>query len=232
MTPVHSVLARSSSERSEIAEAIAERLHGAMALLGVLFALVVVGDTLVRAQSPWDTVFFIAGWVIWLVFVVEFTARAVVAPSTGAFLKRNWWQLLFLLLPFLGFLRIISAIRVARVGRVVSSAIRTGRSATARMRSRLGWLIALTLIVILAGGEILYEFAGFTSFGDALHAAAYGAITGEPVGRNNPTAQVVEIALAVYSVVVFAALAGILGAYFLGRGEEERESTFREAGRD
>jgi voltage-gated potassium channel len=74
---------------------------------------------------------------------------------------------------------------------------------------------SLTAIVILATAQLLYEFADFPSFGEALHAAAYGAITGEPVGSDELVASVIELLLAAYSVVVFASLAGILGAFFL-----------------
>lgn len=186
-----------------------------MSALGILFVLVVLGDSLVRAQSPWDAIFAAAGWLIWGVFVAEFAARLLIAPSKGRFLRRNWWQALFLVLPFLRFVRLVAAARVTRVGRVLSSAISGGRTAGEALRSRLGWLVSLTVIVILAASQLLYELAGFERYGEALHRAAYGAITGEPVGRDGAAAQIIEIALAVYSVVVFASLAGILGAYFL-----------------
>ncbi len=214
------VLKRSAEEREWLAEFVEERLSPAMTVLGIVFALVVVGDTLIGDESPWSGIFDVAGWLIWAAFVGEFIVRLVIAPSTGQFLKTNWWQLIFLALPFLRFVRLIQLARLGRAGRVLSSAIRTGRSAGAKLRSRLGWLLSLTLIVILASSQLLYEFGGFPSFGEAIHDAALATITGEPFARDSGVADIIEIVLAAYSVVVFASLAGAIGAFFF----EERRS--------
>ena len=158
----------------------------------------------------------VAGWLLWAVFVAEFVARLVVAPDTAAFLKRNWWQVIFLALPFLRVFRLIRAVRVLRTGRVLSSAVRTARSARQELRSRIGWLASVTAIAILGSSQLLYEFGDYDRYGDALHGAALATITGEPLARPQPFANLLEVLLATYSVVVFAALAGALGAFFLG----------------
>ncbi len=122
---------------------------------------------------------------------------------------------MFLVLPFLRFARVLARLRVGRMGRVVSSAIRSSRSARAVLSSRLGWLAAVTAIIVLSAAQLLYEFAGFNRYGDALHAAALATIVGEPAGRASGAARVLDVVLALYSVIVFAALAGTLGAFFL-----------------
>jgi len=99
----------------------------------------------------------VASWIVWGVFVLEFVLRAVIAPSTSDFLRRNWWQLVFLALPFFRFVRILARLRLARLGRVVSSAVRSTRTATARLSGRLGWLSAVTAIVVLSASQLLYE---------------------------------------------------------------------------
>jgi voltage-gated potassium channel len=147
--------------------------------------------------------------------VAEFAARLVVAPDTGRFLRRNWWQLIFLVLPTLRVLRLVRTVRLLRTGRVLSSAVRTSRSARGLLGSRVGWLGAVTLIVVLSTSQLLYGFAGYDRYADALHDAALGTMTGEPLGADGGFAAVTEVVLAAYSVVVFATLAGSLGAYFL-----------------
>ncbi len=79
----------------------------------------------------------------------------------------------------------------------------------------MAWVLSLTVIVVLAASEILVEFGQYASFGDALHRAALAAITGEPLGADNVAGKLVEIFLGLYSVAVFASLAGVLGAFFL-----------------
>ncbi len=214
-SPGASLLARDPAERERLARELAERLDGPITALGVIFLLVVLADSLAEPTGGLAVALDIAGWVIWAAFALEFVLRAVVAPSTGAFLRRNWWQLIFLALPFLRFTRILARLRLARLGRVVSSAVRTSRTAGARLSSRLGWLSALTAIVILSSSQVLYQFAAYDRYGDALHEAALATITGEPLGSESGLARLLEVGLALYSVVVFAALAGVLGAYFL-----------------
>lgn len=182
-----------------------------------MFVLVVIGESLATSGTTLSLGLTVTGWLIWLIFVAEFVARLVVAPKTGEFLKRNWWQVVFLVLPFLRIFRLIRAIRVLRTGRVLSSAVRSSRSARRVLGSRVGWLAVVSAITALGSSQLLYEFEVFDRYGDALHAAALATITGEPIAQPDGFAKVLDVALATYSVVVFAALAATLGAYFLER---------------
>jgi hypothetical protein len=58
--------------------------------------------------------------VIALAFLVEFVARAVVAPETWPFLRKHWWEVGLIALPFLRCLRVL---RAGRAGRGVASAV-------------------------------------------------------------------------------------------------------------
>lgn len=212
------VLQRTAAERERLSEVIADRLDGPMTALGIVFVLLVVAETVVRPQGALGTAFAVASWVLWAAFVAEFVVRMVVAPSTSRFFRRNWWQLVFLLLPFLRFFRILSRLRLralTRAGRVVSSTVRGTRLAARELTGRVAWLAAVTVIVVLASSQLLFEFAGYDDYALALHDAAHATIVGDPLAATGVVARVVEIVLSIYSVVVFAALAGMLGAYFL-----------------
>lgn len=221
VTQRRDILNRPPTEREHVAEDIAERLDAVMTALGIIFLLVVLGETLTADDEPLGRALFLAGWIIWGLFVAEFAARLVIAPSKPRFLAKNWWQVLFLVLPFLRFLRLLRLFRVARGGRVVSSAVRVGRSAAAKLVGRVGWLAAITTIVILAASQLLFEFAGYDSYPDAFHDAAYSAVSGQPIGVDHALAQVLELVLALYAVIVFAFLAGTLGAYLLERDRDK-----------
>lgn len=200
--------------RERWADAIAARLDRPMAALGLLFLFVVLGQTVSSSASLQRSLAAVA-WLLWAVFVAEFALRWYVAPARLRFLKRNWWQLLFLAVPFLRFLRLVALLRVARAGRVVSSAVRSSRSAGRLLGSRLSWVAAVSAIVVLASSQLLYAFGLYDQYGDALHAAALATVSGQPLGLEAGLAKVLEVLLAMYSVVVFAAVAGTLGAYFL-----------------
>jgi voltage-gated potassium channel len=69
---------------------------------------------------------------------------------------------------------------------------------------------------------LLYVSGSYERYGDALHAAAMSTITGNELTATDGFARLLEVVLAVYSVAVFATLAGAVGAFFLrGSGAEE-----------
>ncbi|WP_299954650.1 hypothetical protein [uncultured Modestobacter sp.] len=201
-------------------EGLARRLDRPMGVLGLVFVLVVLGQSL--AREPWlVTSLTVAGWVCWAVFVAEFAVRAYRAPSQRRFWGRNWWQLLFLALPFLRFARALTLLRTARIGGVLSAAVRGSRSAGRLLSSRIGWLTAVSGVVVLGSSQLLYVVGAYDTYGPALHGAALATVTGEPLATDHGLARFLEVALAVWSVAVFATLAGALGAYFLERRSAE-----------
>lgn len=202
------------SVRERWADEILDRLSPIMGVLGIAFVLLVLGEQLAR-PGPLSVALAVLSWLLWAVFAVEFGARLVVTPDTGAFLRRNWWQVVFLVLPFLRLLRLLRVARLTRSGRVLSGAVRGSRSAQAVLGSRLAGLGAVVAITVLGSSQLLYEFSDYPSYADALHSAALGAITGEPLAKADGFAKVTEVVLAAFSVVVFGALAGLLGAFFL-----------------
>ena len=211
---------RPPADPSVETEGLATKLDRPMGALGLVFVLIVLGQAL--AREPWlVTTLSVLGWICWAVFVSEFVFRAVRAPSQRRFWLRNWWQLIFLALPFLRFARALTLLRTARVGGVLSAAIRGSRSAGRLLTNRIGWLAAVTGVVVLASSQLLYVVGAYDTYGPALHDAAMATVTGALLDTDHGLARFLEVALAVYSVAVFATLAGALGAFFLeGRRAE------------
>lgn len=87
------------------------------------------------------------------------------------------------------------------------------------------WLLAVTAIVILAASQLLYIFADYPSCFDALYEAALATITGAGFSSDTGFARILHVVVAIFSVVVFATLAGTLCAYFLRR-EPKPEKVF------
>lgn len=195
---------------------LAERLDPYMTGLGLLWLALwtiepLVGETN-RAQA---SMMELAQNAIWVVFVVEFATRLVVAPRKSEFLKRQWWELIILLLPVLRFLRIVRLLRVARAGRAVTSAVGAARSAERRLANRLATLAVVTGIIIVVSGRLLYDFGEVKPYGHAMRTATLSAIHGDQIAEPTGVADAIEIILIVYSVLVVATLAGSLGAFFV-----------------
>lgn len=212
---------RDRDEQDDLAERIADRLDLPITAAGVVFLLLVLAETISAPEGAVGTAFSVTSWVLWVLFLGEFVLRLVVAPSTTTFLKRNWWQVLFLAVPALRFVRALRVLRAARVGRVLSSAVRSSRSAGRKLSSRLGALGVLTIVVILASSQLLFELGDYESYGDALDDAALATISGEPFFPEHPALRVVQVVVVAYSVVVFAALAGTVGAFLLERKDDD-----------
>jgi voltage-gated potassium channel len=194
---------------------VADALDVPVTVAGFVFMMVVLADTATAPGTTLSDVWTVAGWALWLLFVLEFVARLVMARSTAGFLRRNWWQVVFLAVPFLRFLRGFT--RTSRFARLGSTTVRSTRTAAARLRSRLAWLAALTVSVVLLGTNLLFELGEVPTMADALHRAALAAVAGEPIPEAAGWARLVEIGLLLWSAVGFATLAGTAGAYFLER---------------
>ena len=217
------IAANNAGEKLRAAEALAARLDRPMGFLGIVFLFVVLGQVLIT-EPRWSSAFAVAGWVFWGLFVAEFLLRAYIAGFQAEFWRRNWWQVVFLLIPFLRFFRALQALRLirlarlgrlARVGGILSAGVRGSRSAKRLLSSRLGWLGAITAVVILAASQMLFAAGSHSDYSTALYEAALATITGNGISTLDPFSRILQVILAIYSVVVFATLAGSLGAYFL-----------------
>lgn len=211
------------------AEAFARRLDRPMGILGLLFLFVVLGQ-LLATDALLATVLAVLGWLFWAVFVVEFAARAWLAGFQRRFWKKNWWQVIFLLVPFLRFFRALQALRflrvsrVARLGGVLTAGFRGSRSAGRLLSNRIGLLTAVTAIVILVASQLLFITEAYDSYVDALYETALIAISGTPLSVDTGFSRLLEVVLSIYSVAVFATLAGALGAFFLRDESADVES--------
>ncbi|HYI33287.1 MAG TPA: hypothetical protein VEX88_07495 [Glaciibacter sp.] len=129
------------------AESLARSLDIPMGILGVLFLFLVLAQVLVTDEDT-SRVLTVAGWGFWAIFVVEFFLRACIARFRPAFWKRNWWQVVFLLVPFLRFFRALGALRwidfagLGRAGSLTSAGVRATRST--------GRLLATRAAIVLA----------------------------------------------------------------------------------
>jgi hypothetical protein len=133
-----------------------------------------------------------------------FILRMVIAQSTKTFLRRNWWQVLSLAVPFLRFLR--ACTRTAQFARAMSGSVRGARTATRTLTTRVARLVGLTIGVIVAGTQLLYEFGPTTSYAEALHDTTLASIAGEPIDADSPMPDVLKVGLAVYATIFFAGL--------------------------
>jgi voltage-gated potassium channel len=221
--------------RERLAALVECRLDVPMAVLAVVWAALVAYELI----APRDQLGALTtvGNVIWAIFGVELLAKLVVSGHPWRFLRRHWPSVLFLILPILRVLRVARAVRAVRVlpaARVVGSSYRAVGTAKGLLTGRLQFLAVATAIVVFGGGQLLFvvergRAGAFTALGDALWWAANLAIASnlvyEPVTL---VGRLLAIVLSTYAIVVFASLAGTLGAFFV-ESRQERAAMEEEA---
>lgn len=205
-----------------------------MVILGAVWLALLLVELVGHATSATD----LAGTVIWLIFVIEYTFRFAIAPRKGLFLRRNWVTALSLALPALRVLRIARivrllragrAVRAVRVARILTSFNRGMRALGSTMQSRgFPYAAALTMVVLLLGGAGMYTFErdvgnaeGFRSFGAALWWTAMLLTTmGSEYWPRTPEGRFVCLLLSIYAFAVFGYITATLASFFIGSDSE------------
>ena len=166
------------------------------------------------------------------VFVLEFVIKLLLAPSRLRFVRNHWLQLAFLILlalRFFAFLRLLRLGRALPAARVVSSSYRSVGRAKLLLRSRLGYLAALSVVAIVAIAELAYLFERdtqtFGSFADALFwsAAAVIGMQADPVPVTWG-ARLAMLTAFVCGLVIIASLAGSLGTFLMESRREQADA--------
>src|SRR5919112_1406187 len=183
-----------------------------------------------------------AGTVIWVIFIVDFVLKLTLSPDKTDYLKANWLTVLALAVPALRVFRIFRVVRLFRAARaarglrlfrVVSSLNRGMRALGATMRRRgFGYVVALTVIVELAGAAGMYAFEneppggqGLHTYGEALWWTAMVMTTmGSDYFPRTTEGRALCFLLAVYAFAVFGYVTATLATFFVGRDAANEEA--------
>jgi voltage-gated potassium channel len=205
-----------------------------MVVLGFVWLGLLVLE-FVRGESR---LFEVLGTAIWVVFLVDFAVKLVVAPRKLAFLRRNWLTALALALPALRVFRLARMLRVLRVARVARGArlvrvvgsINRGMKALGASMGRrgFGYVTALTALVTFAGAAGMYAFegdasgGGLRSYGAALWWTAMVMTTmGSEYWPKTPEGRVLCFFLSLYAFAVLGYVTATLATFFVGRDAED-----------
>lgn len=223
-------------ERNEILVRLQVWLEWPMLVLAfVWLALLVLEFT--YGLSP-----FLGGLVlvIWIIFILDFVLKIVIAPRKLYFIRRNWLTVIALIVPALRVFRVLHAVRVLRAARAVRglrlirvvSTINRGMKALGNNLSRrgFGYVIAITLIVIFAGAAGMYTFEsqggeGISNYGEALWWTAMVITSlGSDYWPATPEGRLLCLLLAIYGFIVFGYITATLATFFIGQDADNDEA--------
>lgn len=217
-------------ERFEVLEQLEDWLETPLFVLGIAWLVLLVVE-LTRGITPGLQT---ATTVIWIVFILDFLLKLILAPRKLAYLRSNWLTALALVLPALRVLRFARVLRVARatrglrLARVLTSLNRGMRSLRAAMRRRgVGYVSLLTLLVAFVGAAGMYAFegpaegGGLATYGEALWWTGMLLTTsGSEYWPRTPEGRALCFLLALYAFAVFGYLAATLTSFFVDSDAE------------
>ncbi|HLM00811.1 MAG TPA: potassium channel family protein, partial [Pyrinomonadaceae bacterium] len=211
-------------------------LETPMLVLGFIWLILLVIE-LTGNLSP---ALELTGTVIWIVFILDFVLKFIIAPDKTDYLKSNWLTVLSLIVPALRifrifrlfrFLRAARAARGLRLFRIITSLNRGMKALGKSFRRRgFGYVVVLSIIVTFAGAAGMLAFEnenpdGLKTYGDALWWTAMTMTTmGSDYFPRTGEGRVLCLVLALYAFAVFGYVTAALATFFVGRDAASAES--------
>lgn len=207
----------------KLARQLESRLEGLMVLLAFVWIALTIVE-FAGGERRWMV------WVgngIWVVFVLDYLLRLVLAQKKAVYIRRNLLTLISIALPALRVFRLARLLRLGRAARglrLLRLTTSLNRSVRALMRSMgrkgLGYVVALTVIVVFAGAAGMYVFErdSFASYGDALWWTAMVITTmGTESWPTSLEGRILCLALAIYAFSIFGYVTAALASFLVER---------------
>ncbi|MCY7408822.1 MAG: ion transporter [Chitinophagales bacterium] len=220
------------NERKKLLTSVEKLLEGPMIFLGFVWLALLVIELIWGLNKPLEY----ASLTIWIIFIIDFLIKFILAPAKINFFKKNWLTAISLVIPALRvfrifrFVRLLRGLRGIRLVRLVSSLNRSMKSLGATMKRRaFGYVFMIILIVIFAGAAGMYALenpnAGFDSYGMALWWTAMRIITaGNEFHPSTPEGRGLAFLIAVFGYTIFGYVTATFATFFIGRDAEEKDA--------
>ena len=220
------------NERKKLLTSIEKFLEAPMIFLGFVWLVLLVIELIWGLNKPLEY----SSLTIWIIFIIDFLIKFILAPVKVDFFKKNWLTAISLIIPALRvfrifrFVRLLRGLRGIRLVRIVSSLNRSMKSLGATMKRRaFGYVFMITLIVTFAGAAGMYALenpnAGFDSYGMALWWTAMRVITaGNEFNPSTPEGRGLAFLIAVFGYSIFGYVTATFATFFIGRDAEEKDT--------
>ncbi len=220
------------NERKKLLTSIEKLLEVPMIFLGFVWLVLLVIELIWGLNKPLEY----SSLTIWVIFIIDFLIKFILAPVKIDFFKKNWLTAISLIIPALRvfrifrFVRLLRGLRGIRLVRIVSSLNRSMKSLGATMKRRaFGYVFMITLIVTFAGAAGMYALenphAGFDSYAMALWWTAMRVITaGNEFNPSTPEGRGLAFLIAVFGYTIFGYVTATFATFFIGRDAEEKDT--------
>ncbi len=226
---------KANRERRKLLTRIEDLFEGPLIILAFVWLILLVIE-LVFQPSP---ILEAIGVLIWIIFIIDFLLKLILAPKKAAFLRSNILTLVSLVVPAFRLFRLFRLFRILRFSRslrlvkVVGSLSRGIRALSATMQRRaFGYVVLLTTIVIFGGAAGMYAFekdveGGLGDYGTALWWTTMIMTTlGSEYWPQTAEGRVLCVILSLFAFAIFGYITATIATFFLGRDAENEKSEF------
>jgi voltage-gated potassium channel len=222
-------------QRWALLKRIERALETPMLILGFVWLALLIVE-FVRGLSP-----FLESLVttIWIVFIVDFVLKFLLAPKKRVFLEKNVLTLISLAVPALRFLRVVRALRVLRVARAARGvrmvkffgSLNRGTKALGRAmgNSGFGYVLALTMIVLFAGAAGMMAFEnnvpqGLHTYSSSLWWTAMLLTSiGSEYWPQTGEGRFLCLVISIYGFCVFGYITATLASFLVGKDKDSEK---------
>lgn len=227
-----------------------------LVILSLVWLVLFVIQTAHGLSGPW----LVVQSIIWGLFILDFLLELLIAPSKRRYLRRNWLVAVSLALPALRVFRAVAVVRWLRLVRLsphawsmtllrLVTSINRGMGMTARVLGRqgLGYVIAVTIVVLFAGAAGMLAFenpralrqaghgdladggGGLHNYGESLWWTAMVLTTmGSDYFPKTTPGRIVCWGLALYGFAIFGYIAAAMAGFLVGRqSDADRQAAHR-----
>lgn len=219
-------------ERRKLLKSVEKLLEGPMVFLGFVWLVLLVIELVWGLSKPLEYL----SLTIWVIFIIDFVIKLILAPVKLDFVKKNWLTAISLIIPALRVFRIFRIVRLmrglrgVRLVRIVSSLNRSLRSLAATMQRRaFGYVLMVTLIITFAGAAGMYALEkhtpGFETYSMALWWTAMRVITaGNEFNPATPEGRGLAFLIALFGYTILGYVTATFASFFIGRDAEEKDA--------
>ena len=228
-------MATNTTRKAELLDRFERATEAPLLVLALLMVPLLLAPWVFDLPTEVEASIAVLDWMIWGCFAFEFAVRLALVDGRRAFLRREWIDLLIVVLPMLRPLRIARsarALRLLRLGRVallLAEATKEGRRLLLRHHLHFALLAAGAVIVGAAGLAFVAEEGHggpIDSFSDALWWAITTITT---VGYGDtypvtPAGRGVGVVLMLAGITLFGTITANLAAFFVEADTAKHES--------
>lgn len=219
-------------ERWRLLRSVEKLLEGPMTFLGFVWLILLIVELIRGLTKPMEYL----SLTIWIIFIIDFLLKFILAPQKMVFVKKNWLTAISLVIPALRVFRVFRIVRLLRglrgirLIKVVASLNRSMRSLAATMQRRgFKYVVLLSMVVTFGGAAGMFAIEqgnpGFENYGMALWWTAMRVITaGSDYWPLTPEGRGLAFILSLFGYAIFGYVTATLATFFIGRDAEEPQA--------